>query len=278
MSPKKPLKSTDGPAYKPIGTTKTAKGVNIGLVVSTALVEVGQLASIIGLQHAAMAAQAFIATIDRVQANKGDFVIIANDASDLIVAIWELQKKSKDPKKWISPEVRDMVANLKKTIDEVDRFALKQTARNMAARIVFNMTDAARIRQSREKINQAVAKFQVLSHLKEQELLLDVQQGMNSIRDEQIRVKEREEAEAEEEEEEEQEEEEEEEEEEEPPPPSSNQPTWPGPTPFAAPTTSIHGFNFSNTGGKMFNQNVGNIVNTNISNIGNNYSRNYVYD
>jgi hypothetical protein len=47
-------------------------------------------------------------------ANKEDFQIIADDAADLILAIWRLQEKSETPKKWTSPEIRDMVGNLKK--------------------------------------------------------------------------------------------------------------------------------------------------------------------
>ena len=64
MPPKKPLQATDKPLYRPNGTTKAAKALNSGMVVSGLLLEIGQLASIVGLQHAAMAASAVISTID----------------------------------------------------------------------------------------------------------------------------------------------------------------------------------------------------------------------
>lgn len=47
------------------------------------------------------------------QANKEDFEIIAADASGLLIAIWQEQKKSENPNEY-SPGIKDMVRTLEK--------------------------------------------------------------------------------------------------------------------------------------------------------------------
>jgi len=81
-----------------------------------------------------------------------------------------------------------MVENLKSALEEVNRIANKQARRNMVTRVVFNMTDAGQIRQIRDMIITAVLNFEVLSHIKMNELLLEVavkqqelSQGMKNL-------------------------------------------------------------------------------------------------
>jgi len=215
-------------------------------------------------------------TIERVQANKEDFQIIADDASDLIIAIWRLQEKSENPKKWTSPEIRDMVGNLKTALETVNKIAERQATRNMVVRIMFNMTDAGRIRQTREMIVTAISRFQVLNHIKLNELLLEVAANQQELSQNVKQLAADSAARAEEEEGGEEEEGEEEEgEEEEPSRLPPNHPSRP-PLALAGPnSTAIHGFSLSNSSGHMHNSNVGNVVNSNISNVGNNNSTNY---
>ena len=200
MPPKKPLQATDKPLYRPNGTTKTAKALNAGLVVSTALLEVGQLASIVGLQHAAVAASAVISTIDVCGWNMERFFDFCIEIrSFLFFRESNPTKKTsrsslmmprnlslpsgaykKNPKTrrsgyplrlgiWLQISKSNVVGHVSqvsayrriRTLDEVNKYARRQTKRNMMTRIVFNMTDAAKIRQSREKISMAVERFQV---------------------------------------------------------------------------------------------------------------------
>ena len=48
-----------------------------------------------------------------------------------------------------------------RSLREVTQIAKKQVKRGLVVRVIYNMTDAGRIRQAREKINAAVARFQV---------------------------------------------------------------------------------------------------------------------
>lgn len=266
MSPKNQGKATKKQVVEPERskanpkTSKRAWALNSGLVISNVLYNVAEFAPIPALKYAAQAVATFLGTVEKVQTNKEDFQIIADDASDLIIAIFRLQEKSKNPKKWTSPEIRDMVGNLKTALEKVTKIANRQANRNLVTRAIFNMTDAGRIRQTREKINAAVSQFQVISHIKLNELLLEVaatqQELAQDVKDLKTdRVEEAEEAEEEEE-------------------GSShlpqNQTTGPAPN-----SMGIHDFSFSNGSGNMYNSNVGNIVNNNISNVGNNNSRNY---
>jgi hypothetical protein len=272
MSPRKQVNAPKKPK-RPKTSPKTSRRdrdwvLNSGIVVSTLLMNVAQCAPLLGVQHAAQAAAMVFNTIEKVKANKEDYEIIANDAGELIIAIWRLQEKSENPKKWASPEIRDMVGNLKTALEEVNTIAKRQAMRNMLVRIIFNMTDAGRIRQTREMIVTAVSRFQVLSHIKMNELLLEVaakqqelSEGMKYLTTPRV--------EEEEEEEEEDEDEEEEEEEEE----FSHLPRRETSSAIVGP--NFHGVSISNESGYMFNSNMGNFANTIVSNVGNNNSRNY---
>jgi len=246
---------------------KTSKGewaLNCGLTVSSVLYNVAEFAPIPALKYAAQALATFLGTVERLHANKEDFEIIGDDASDLIIAICRLQEKSENPKKWTSPEIRDMVGNLKTALEQVTRIANRQANRNIVTRAIFNLTDAGKIRQTREMVNAAVSKFQVISHIKLNELLLEVAAAQQELAHDLKHLKTDRVAGGEELEGEEGEEEEESS------PLPQNQTTRPGPNPMG-----IHGFSLSNGSGHMYNSNVGNIVTNNISNVGNNNSRNY---
>jgi len=265
MSPTKQVKAPKKPVVqpkRPKANPKTRKrdwAVNSGIVISNLVLNVAQCASMLGVQHAAQAASMVFNTIENVQSNKEDFQLIAEDAAELIIAIWRLQEKSENPKKWASPQIRDMVGNLKTTLEKINGIAKRQAMRNIVVRVIFNMTDAGRIRRARQMIETAATKFQVLSHIKTNELLLEVaakqqelSEGMKSLST--PRVEEEEEGEEEEEEEE-----------------------FPHLPPKQTSSPGIHGVSLSNGSGNMFNSNVGNVANTIISNVGNNNSRNY-YD
>jgi len=267
MPPTKQASATKKPVVQPkrpksnLKPSKRAWAVNGGLVVSGVLLNVAQYASLLGVQHAALAASTFFSTIERVQANKEDFQIIADDAADLIIAIWRLQEKSENPKKWTSPEIRDMVGNLKAALEKVTRIAERQAMRNMVVRVIFNMTDAGQIRQTREMIVTAVSRFQVLSHIKMNELLLEVAAKQQELSEDlknlsTPRV-------------EDEEEEEEDDEEFSHPKQSTKPPAFVGPNSYG------YGVAMSNVSGNVYNSNVGNVANTVISNVGNNNSRNY---
>ncbi|KAF8813201.1 hypothetical protein BYT27DRAFT_7181638 [Phlegmacium glaucopus] len=240
------------------------RALNSGILISNILEQIGQFASVVGLQQAAVAVSTVLTTIEKVQANKKDFQIIADDASDLVIAIWHAQEEAKNPKKWLSNGVRDMVKELTNTLNEVSEIALKHTKRNIFDRVIFYMADAGKIRQAREKISTAVMKFQVVNHLKANDVLLEMLDMMKEISEQ---IKNRNESENMPEEEVEH---------------TRRAPrAQHGPTPpsvVGSNSASISGFSFSNTGsGTMHNQNVGNIVNTTYSEIGNKHSENHIY-
>jgi hypothetical protein len=245
-------------------TSKRAWVTNSGLVISNLLLYVAECASLLGVQHAAQAATLVFSTIENVQANKADFEIIANDAADLIIAIWHLQEKSETPNKWASPEIRDMVGNLKTALEKVNKIAERQAMRNTVVRVIFNISDAGQIRQTRQMIITAVSRFQVLSHIKMNELLLEVAAKQQELSQDMKNLGTPQEEEKEEEEEEEEEVEE------------FSQ--FPPNQAFVGPNSAIiHGFSFSNGSGHMINSNIGCIVDNDISDVGNNNSRNYYY-
>jgi len=251
----------------------------------TALIASG--VPVAGLQQVAQAVAVVFTITEKVYANKEDFQIIAHDASDLIIAIWKLQQKAEDPKKWLSPELREMVNGLAKTLNKVNEIATQQNKRNKISRIIFYMADSGKIKQLREKITMTVEKFQVLSNIKMNDLLLEVKAMQQNLS---TQIENRNDAEnsqqraerVQEEDTEEEEEDTEEEEEDEPETPVMKRRTRPAaakisPTPPIG--SNISDFSFSNGGsGQIHNQNVGNVVNTNYSDVGNNHSRNYVYE
>jgi len=171
-----------------------------------------------------------------------------------------------------------MVGRLKTALENINRIAKRQAMRNMLVRILFNMTDAGQVRQTRQMINTAVSRFEVISHIMMNELLrevaakqLELLQGMKNLNTSGPPVEE-----GEDEEEDEEEEEEEDEDHEDHfshlPPNQTTRPALAFVGPYSAGT---HGFSILNGSGRMLNSNVGNIANTVISNVGNDNSRNY---
>jgi len=260
MSPTRPVKATKKPIVEPKRpkanpkTSKRALAVNSGIVIANVLSNVAQFAQIPGIKLAADAASMVFNTIDKVQTNKEDFQIIADDAGELIIAIWRLQENSKNPKHWASLEIRDMVGNLKTALEKVNTIAKRQATRNIVVRVIFNMADAGQIRRTREMINTAVMRFQTLSGIKTIDLLLEVVKKQQELSEDMktlgtSRV--------------------EEEEEEEHPKQTTRSTHAPA---FVGPSSAV---SVSNGSGNMVNYNVGNYKNNVISNAGNDNSINY---
>ncbi|KAF8813195.1 hypothetical protein BYT27DRAFT_7251165 [Phlegmacium glaucopus] len=241
--------------------SRKEKVLHSGILISNLLAQIGQCASVVGLQHAAVAVSTVFTVIDKVQANKKDFQIIADHASDLIIAIWHTQEQCKNPKKWLSNGARNMVKELTVTLDEVCKIALKHTNRNIFDRVIFYMADAGKIRQAREKINAAVIKFQVINDIKVNDVHVEMLDMMKKV-SKQIENLNKAESMPEEEEEEEEE----------------DTSRAPRPRAGGSNSASISGFSFSNNGsGTINNQNVGNMTNTTHSGITNKHSENHIY-
>jgi hypothetical protein len=49
-----------------------------------------------------------------------------------------------------------------RALEEVNRIAKRQAMRSLVVRVIFNITDAGHIRQTREMINTAVSRFKVI--------------------------------------------------------------------------------------------------------------------
>jgi hypothetical protein len=172
IATKKPVVQPKRPKSNPPKTSKRAWTVNSGIVVSDVVSNVAQFASLPGVKLAAEAVSTVFVTIEKVQANKEDFQIIADDAADLIIAIWRHQENSENPEEWAKLGIRDLVTDLKTALEDVNRIAMRQATRNMVVRVIFHMTDAGQIRRTREKIASAQSKFQVLCGMKIIDLLL----------------------------------------------------------------------------------------------------------
>ncbi|KAF8813194.1 hypothetical protein BYT27DRAFT_7271112 [Phlegmacium glaucopus] len=221
------------------------KALNGGIIITNILVQIGQSAPIVGLQHAANAVSTVLTTIEKVQANKKDFKLIADDALDLIIAIWHAHDQAKNPKELSSNGISEIVTDLIDTLTEVNKIALKYTKRNIINRVIFYMADAGKIRQAREKMDAAVKKFQLVYHLR----VVDVLFGMVEMMKEQIRDRNEVENMPEDNE-------------------GEVEHTSRAPIARAGGSNSarISGFSFSTNGpGTINNQNVGNIVNTTYS-------------
>ncbi|KAF8167127.1 hypothetical protein B0H34DRAFT_680351 [Crassisporium funariophilum] len=155
--------------------------VNGSAVILALIKEAAEFAPVPYLKQAAATTLFILNTIQAVKDNKDGFQRLADDAAGLIVAVWRSFSKAKDPEKWLSPVLREILGELVETLDAISDFVRHQLHRNRAIRVIFSKADVAKTQEYRERLQQAMTKFELQSHITINEVLLQVLQAQDRL-------------------------------------------------------------------------------------------------
>jgi hypothetical protein len=113
------------------------------------------------LKRAAKAALLVLQTIQTVKENKSAYVRLGDDSGGLIIAIWTSYKEAECPDEWLSADMRDILADITHTLQNIHSFVQDHISRNKAIRVIFTKADAVKIGEYREHLDYALKKFQL---------------------------------------------------------------------------------------------------------------------
>ncbi|KAF9553379.1 hypothetical protein CPC08DRAFT_713796 [Agrocybe pediades] len=117
------------------------------------------------LKQAAGVTLKIIEAVQRLKDNKADFQRLAQDASELIATIFDRYKNSPDQASWPPPEIAQIIYELLGTLTEILHFVEQQVHKNRAIRLINSKVDVGKVKEYRERLQAAVEKFQISSHL-----------------------------------------------------------------------------------------------------------------
>jgi len=150
-------------------------------------------ASVPILREAAGVTWDILNSVKIAKANKNALHQLAYRAADLIVVIWRSYNKTKVPKHWLSPQLQYILQELLENLNSILEFVNEKVSMNAILRSMCTAKDMNTIQRYHGQLKQAIAKFEVQSHintcrllaeiLKKQEHLSDQIQRRNDARD-----------------------------------------------------------------------------------------------
>jgi hypothetical protein len=145
--------------------------VNGGVVILTILQNAANFAPVPYLRGAASTTLALIQIGQAVKDNKADFRRLCEDAATLTVVVYESRERSEDPDGWPGAGMQEAVENFLSTLNTIAEFAQAQVERGRFVRVVNSIGDGLKIREFRERLAQAMNRFEVSAHLQSYEVL-----------------------------------------------------------------------------------------------------------
>ncbi|KAF8147692.1 hypothetical protein B0H34DRAFT_738837 [Crassisporium funariophilum] len=134
-------------------------------VVLRVIKEAATLAPGTHLKEAVGVALAILDTYQAVIANQVDFKILIDDASSLIVAIWNSYTSANDPESWLSPEKSSILVDLVETLNSIKDDLDLERNKGAFKSTVASKADVGKIIQYRHRINTAMQKFELQSSI-----------------------------------------------------------------------------------------------------------------
>jgi len=145
--------------------------VNGGAVVLTILQNAANFAPLPYLRGAASTSLTLIQIAQNVRDNKADFRRLCEDAATLTVVVYESRQRSEDPDGWPGAGLKDVVDSFLQTLNTIADFAQAQVERGRFLRVMNSVGDGNKIREFRERLGQALSRFEVSTHLQSYEIL-----------------------------------------------------------------------------------------------------------
>ncbi|KAF9523102.1 hypothetical protein CPB83DRAFT_63851 [Crepidotus variabilis] len=146
-----------------------------GAILSLEVVEqAAKFAPVPYLADAAGSALSIVKIIQDAHDNKGDFQQLAEDATSIVSAIFNSYNKSDNQKEWPGDHLRDVVIDIANTLKEICDFVEARRDKNFILRMINHESDTKDIKAYREKLNLAIRKFGVSSHLEIHEMLQEL--------------------------------------------------------------------------------------------------------
>ncbi|KAF9553382.1 hypothetical protein CPC08DRAFT_713798 [Agrocybe pediades] len=139
--------------------------VNGGVLLLGVLQEAAGLTPVPYLKQAAGVTLKIIDAVQQLKDNKADFRRLAQDATALIATIFDRYKNSPDQASWPPPEIAQIIYELVGTVEEILSFVVEQVHKNRAIRLMNSKADVGKVKEYRERLQAAVEKFQISSHL-----------------------------------------------------------------------------------------------------------------
>jgi len=152
--------------------------VNGGVLILSLVKEAAEFAPVPFLKQAAGTTLRIVNTVQAVKENKADFQRLAEDAMRVISEIWKAYQKSENKVGWPGTHLQDAVADIVATLENILVFVEAQIERNRAVRVIWSIADGQKIKEYREKLNQAMNQFGVTSHLGIHETLNQIKKMM----------------------------------------------------------------------------------------------------
>jgi len=145
--------------------------VNGGAVVLSVLQNAANFAPLPYLRGAAATSLTLIQIAQTVKDNRADFRRLCEDAATLTVVVYESRQRSEDPDGWPGAGLKDAVDSFLNTLGMIARFAEAQVERKRFIRVMNSVGDGNKIREFRERLAQAMSRFEVSAHLQSYEIL-----------------------------------------------------------------------------------------------------------
>ncbi|KAK1236021.1 hypothetical protein PQX77_000735 [Marasmius sp. AFHP31] len=166
------------------GRKRGSTAADITVSILSALREVSQAAG--GIGYAGMAAAIALEIVNAAQGakdNKVSFKTLALDAGTLVLNIAEVCKEF-EAEKEISPLLRRHLDTLEETLKQIRDYAKKRGDKAYWKRYISSRSDLDRIKEFRERLNQAVDLFGVQSHITVRESIARMATRQETIHEE----------------------------------------------------------------------------------------------
>ncbi|KAJ3507991.1 hypothetical protein NLJ89_g6001 [Agrocybe chaxingu] len=182
-----PIPYLDGPssknrkkASKHNRTDKLDAAIQAGTLLLALVKEAAEFAPIPYLKIAAGTTLKIVNTVQAVRDNKADFERLSQDCVEIIAVAWKSYQRAGDPDKW-PKDTADMVETLVTTLSSILDFVEGQIERKRTIRVFYSIADVGKIKEYRERLQSAISKFQVSSHLSIQDALYSLLKGQSDI-------------------------------------------------------------------------------------------------
>ncbi|KAJ8080068.1 hypothetical protein PM082_016895 [Marasmius tenuissimus] len=169
---------------RPDGRKRNSTAADISVSVLSALKEVSQAAG--GLGYAGIAAAIALEIVNAAQGakdNKDSFKHLASDACSLVLNIAEVCKEF-EAEQEISPSLKRHLDMLEETLRQIRDYATKRADKAYWKRYISSRSDLDRIKEFRERLNQAVDLFGVQSHITVRESIARMATRQETIHEE----------------------------------------------------------------------------------------------
>ncbi|KDR86116.1 hypothetical protein GALMADRAFT_235354 [Galerina marginata CBS 339.88] len=154
-----------------------------GILLLTLVQEAAAFSPVPWLKQAAGTTVRIVQTVQAVKENKASYQRLADNATMIIAAILGAYQRSMDKENWPPHELSSVIGDLVRTLEDIKVFVEEKVARNRAVRVIYSIADSMKIKEYGERLNAAISKFEVSSHLNINDVLYQVLKNQKEFKD-----------------------------------------------------------------------------------------------